>query len=382
MNISGKKCLILRHDKICVMKLGKIIQELESVIPTQLQESYDNSGLQVGNRNAEIKKTLISMDITMEVLEEAKIKGCDLVISHHPMLFRAVKNIDAETEPGVFIHFAIKNDIAIYSMHTSIDKYRFGVSHSLATKLGLKNIKTLQPEKDVLKKLVTFCPTAQSKALRKALFNAGAGHIGDYDSCSFNVEGSGTFRALEDTNPFVGERGELHTEHENRIEVIFPVWKKSAVIKALLANHPYEEVAHDVYSLENQMDNTGLGVVGELKQPLIAGDFLKMLQGEFGQVPLRFSEFEGKILKVALCGGSGASLINMALSVGADAFLSGDIKYHDFQFARNKILMVDAGHYETEIQVLRLISELISEKMPTFANLISETNTNFVKYFK
>lgn len=364
------------------MILKEFIRQLEAEIPSAIQESYDNTGLQVGNINAEVSKALICMDITYEVLEEALTQSCDLIISHHPLLFHSIKRIDASRNPGKLIHFAVKNDIAIYSLHTSIDKYQFGVSYALAERLNLLEIRVLQPEKDLLKKLVTFCPTAQSASLRNALFNAGAGHIGNYDSCSFNIEGKGTFRALEGTNPYVGKPGELHTEDESRIEVIFPKWKKESLLKALLANHPYEEVAYDIYPLENNLENTGLGAIGNLKTSIEAKDFILKIQKEFNNNPLRFNKYSGKISRVAVCGGSGASLLEHAISAGADAFISADMKYHDFQAASERILMIDAGHYETEIQVLHLIKELISEKIPTFASLISETDTNFVRYSK
>lgn len=362
------------------MILRDLIAELEKEIPRDLQESYDNTGLQLGNSEAEVSKALICMDITMQTLEEAVKEGCDLIISHHPMIFKAFKKIDFSNEQGQMINYAVKNNLAIYSMHTSIDKYRYGVSYALAEKLGLENISVLQPEYGVLKKLVTYCPSAQAQTLRSALFKAGAGHIGNYDSCSFNIEGEGTFRGLDGTKPFVGIPGQLHTEKETRIELIFPDWKKSSVLRALLANHPYEEVAYDIYTLENELFTTGLGAVGDLKKALNVNDFLNMLQNLFGNSPLRYNAYDKMIKRVALCGGSGASMLEKAVASGADAFITGDVKYHDFQAAGNKILMVDAGHYETEIQVLQVIKKLISEKIPTFVTLISKTNTNFVKY--
>jgi len=364
------------------MILRDLIGVLEKLIPAGMQESYDNTGLQIGNTGEEVTRALICMDVTMGVLEEAVTQKCDLVISHHPMIFKPIKKLDFGNEQGLLIAFAVKHNLAVYSMHTSIDKYRFGVSYALARKLNLENIQTLKPEEGVLRKLVTFCPSAQAPALRNALFSAGAGHIGNYDSCSFNIEGEGSFRALEGTNPYVGKQGELHSEKETRIEVAFPDWNKTSVIKSLLANHPYEEVAYDIYPLENSLHTAGLGAVGYLKKAMGANDFLSSLQSCFGNMPLKYCTHEKMIKRVAVCGGSGASLLGTAVSAGADAYITGDIKYHDFQAASGKILLADAGHYETEIQVLQVIKELISEKIPTFATLISETNTNFVKYLK
>lgn len=365
------------------MKLTEIIQIIEKEIPVQLQESYDNNGLQLGDANSEILKALISLDLTMDVLIEAKSENCNLIITHHPPIFSAVKTIESNDVLGAMIYFAIKNDIAIYSMHTSFDKYKYGVSYALAEKLLIKNIKVLSPEKNVLRKLITFCPKIQSEALRKALFSAGAGHIGEYDSCSFNTIGEGTFRALEKANPFVGAKGDLHIEQEVKIETIFPFWKQNAVIKALLAHHPYEEVAYDIYLLENRLENSGLGMLGNLEKELEKEDFLSFVKGKLKIESLRFNNsFKGKIKKLALCGGAGSSLIREAISSGADAYITADLKYHEFQAASSDILLIDAGHYETEIFALNAIKSLLSEKLPKFATRISETKTNFVSYFK
>ena len=371
------------EKRIYVMKLSKIIQAIEENVPVQLQESYDNNGLQVGDVKAEIFKALISLDLTMDVLLEAKSENCNLLITHHPPIFTGIKTIESNDVLGAMIFFAIKNDIAIYSMHTSFDKYKFGVSYVLAEELLIKDLKVLSPEKNVLRKLITFCPKIQSEALRNALFSAGAGHIGEYDSCSFNTIGEGTFRALEKANPFVGVKGNLHSEQEVKIETIFPFWKQNAVIKALLAHHPYEEVAYDIYLLENRLENSGLGMIGNLEKELNKDQFLSFVKNKLKTESLRCNNsFQGNIKKVALCGGAGGSLIKEAISSGADAYITADLKYHDFQAASSDILLIDAGHYETEIFALNAIKSLLSEKLPKFATRISEIKTNFVSYFK
>lgn len=364
------------------MKIKDIIQVIEKLAPLSFQESYDNAGLQVGNPEKEIKAVLLTLDITEEVIEEAKRKKADLIICHHPVIFGGIKKLTGRNAAERIIINAIKNDIAIYASHTNLDSTWGGVNIKLAEKLGLKNISILKQVSGTLKKLVTFVPTEHAEKVRLALFNAGAGSIGNYDSCSYNTEGKGTFRAGDGANPFVGEKGELHTESEIRIETIFPAHVKNKVIAALLENHPYEEVAYDIYPLENSYNKQGIGALGYLPDPMISTDFLNHVKKELNCTQLRHSVLMSKpVSKVAICGGSGGFLISDVLASGADAFVTGDLKYHQFFEPEKQLLLIDAGHFETERHAVEIFYELLLKNFPTFAFYFSEVNTNPVNYF-
>lgn len=361
------------------MKLHEIVTHLENVVPSQLQESYDNCGLQIGNPDNEVVGIVYSLDINEDVVQKAISSNCNLIISHHPFIFGGLKNINIATTNGRIIQKCIQHEIAIYSMHTSFDKSPFGVNAALASAIGLTNTQVLIPEEGKLKKLVTFCPKMQAETVRNAIFSAGAGQIGNYDSCSFNSEGFGTFKAGKGTNPFVGEHDILHQEPEVRIETVFPVWKQKRIIEALLAHHPYEEVAYDVYPLGNNWAHFGLGVLGNLSEPMNAEDFLLKIKADLKVRFLKYSNFSAKtISKVAVCGGSGISFLSQAIASGAQAFITADAKYHDFQTASNRILLVDAGHFETEIFSLNALMSLVSDFLPNFAPQIIYPETNWV----
>jgi dinuclear metal center YbgI/SA1388 family protein len=364
------------------MRIKELIAILDMAAPFSLQEEYDNSGLQLGDPEKEIIRALVCLDVTPEIIREAIEKQCNLVISHHPLIFKGIKKITGSGPTDKIILDAIKNDIAILSVHTNLDNAGFGVNHQLARRIGLKNLKVLQPAKGQLRKLVTFCPPDHAEAVRQAIFRAGAGEIGDYDSCSYNVEGTGTFRGAETTNPFAGKAGELHHEAETRIETIFPVYRQQVVLDALFTSHPYEEVAYDVYALENTFERIGFGLVGTLPEPLDEGGFLTLVKKTMGTPVLRHSGFSGHpVSRVALCGGSGSFLLNQAVTAGADAFVTSDLKYHQFFDARDRLLLVDAGHYETEQFTKELLLDIIHKKNINFALLISEVNTNPIGYF-
>lgn len=364
------------------MRIDELIGILNQAAPFSLQEDYDNSGLQIGDPRREIKRALVCLDVTREVIREAIDKQCDLIISHHPLIFKGIKQITGDHPTGKIIIDAVKNDIGIVAVHTNLDNASHGVNHILAEKLGLSEVKVLRASGGLLKKLVTFCPDNHAAAVRDALFEAGAGRIGNYDCCSFNIEGKGSFRAGETTRPFVGEKGVVHSEAETRIETIFPAYLRNEVVAALQGSHPYEEVAYDIYSLDNSFDQVGSGVYGYIKEPLPEEAFLGMLKTSLGIPVVRHSGFLGRpIRKVALCGGSGSFLLERALSVEADAFVTSDVKYHQFFDACGRILMVDAGHYETEQFSKELLVEIINKKMIKFALLISEVNTNPIHYY-
>ena len=363
------------------MLLNTITKELESIAPLQLQESYDNSGLLIGRPDSVITGVIITLDVTEEILKEAISKKCNLIIAHHPLIFKGIKSITGRNSIERIVEEAIKNDIAIYAIHTNLDNVDNGVNDILCQKLGLINTQILSVKSGLLRKLVTFCPIDHAEKVRESIFNAGAGQIGNYDNCSFNASGEGSFRALEDTNPFVGEKGKLHFEKETRIETIYPIYHERAILKALFEAHPYEEVAYDIYPLANNFKQVGAGMIGELESPKDETEFLKDIKKITGTGCVRHSALTGrKIKKVAVCGGSGSFLIPDALKHQADIFITGDVKYHEFFDAEGKMLIADVGHFESEQFSKELIYSILMKKFPTFAVQISEINTNSVNY--
>ncbi len=363
------------------MKLKDLCSYLDSVVPLSFQESYDNSGLQAGSPENEISSALVTLDVTEEVLLEAEHSGCNVIVSHHPLIFNGLKSITDKTITERLLKKAIKQDIAIYSAHTNLDVLSNGVSRKLADKLKLRKITVLAPLKNRLLKLITFVPDTHLDKVRDAIFNAGAGFIGNYDYCGFTTQGKGSFRGNENTKPFTGEPGKVHFENETRFETVLFSHLKDKVVNALIASHPYEEVAYDIYKLENDNIQVGLGCLGDLTEPMDEKNFLKFLSSGFSAGGVRFSKLTGKkIKKVALCGGSGSSLIKEAMESGADAFVTADIKYHTFFEADNKLLIADIGHYESEKFATEILYDLIIKKFPKFAVRFSEINTNPINY--
>ncbi len=364
------------------MKLKDIVKLFEQFAPFALQEDYDNSGIQFGDPEAEVSKGLVCIDITEEILNEAIEKECDLIISHHPLIFRGLKKLTGSHYSERVLIEAIRNNISIISVHTNLDSVSEGVNRKLARKLGLLDNTILMPKKGVLKKLVTFCPGDHAEKVRSAIFSAGAGHIGEYDCCSYNLEGTGSFRAGENADPFVGDKGQIHYEPELRIETILPAWLEKSVINSMISAHPYEEVAYDVYQLDNNYGKAGGGMIGYLDEPMAEIEFLNHVKEVLGVPFLRHSSFiNRKIKKVAICGGSGSFLRDSAMSAGADAFVTADIKYHDFFDVNKKMLLIDAGHYESEQFTKEILYEIVSKKITNFALLISDQSSNPVRYF-
>jgi len=363
------------------MQVNDIIQEFETYAPLSLQENYDNSGLLVGNKYIEVTGALLTIDVTENVINEAIEHNCNLIIAHHPLIFKSLKRITYENEMQRCIAMLIKNDIVLYAAHTNFDNVIDGVNAKIADKLKLTNREVLLPMPETLLKLVTYVPKLQLVMVRDALFNAGAGHIGNYDSCSFTSEGFGTFRANADAQPFVGEIDKLHSEPEIRLEVILPKHNKTKVIQALLKSHPYEEPAFDIIQLQNYSNRLGAGMVGDLTEPVDEIKFLNNLKVLFNCNQIKYTGLLSKNIKrVALCGGSGSFLLPNAIASGADVFISGDFKYHEFFEAENRILVADLGHFETEQYTKHIFYEIITKKMPTFAVRISETKTNPINY--
>ncbi len=364
------------------MKIKEVLTYLESVCPPAYQESYDNCGLITGDSEQEIKGVMLCLDSTEDVIQEAIKNKCNLVIAHHPILFFPIKKLTGKTYSERVIISAIKHDICIYAMHTNLDNIHTGVNNKIAEKLGLKNLSILSPKKGVLRKLVTFCPRDKADLVRPAIFNAGAGIIGDYDECSFNVGGIGTFRAGKGADPYVGTIGKRHYENEERIETIYPPHLEKAIVEALVDSHPYEEVAYDLYSLENSHPMIGSGMIGHLEKPMKEKDFLTHLKEAMQLSCIRYTPFLGKkIQKVAVCGGSGSFLLPDAIKAGADVLVTADFKYHQFFDADGKIVIADIGHYESEQFTPQIVYSLLKEKFRTFALRISKTNTNPVNYY-
>jgi dinuclear metal center YbgI/SA1388 family protein len=364
------------------LKIKELINYLEEICPLNYQESYDNCGLLSGDKEIEITGALLCLDSTEEVLKEAVKLKCNLVIAHHPILFSGIKKITGKTYSERAIIYAIKHDLCIYAMHTNLDNIKLGVNNKIAQKIGLTNLSILSPKNDLLRKLVTFCPTHKADEVRTALFTSGAGKIGDYDECSFNAPGTGTFKAGKNTNPYVGTKGKRHYEKEERIEVLYPAHIGNKLIQALIKAHPYEAAAYDIYPLQVPHPQVGSGMIGELEKPLNEKDFLSLLKKNMKLSSIRYTPFTGKkVKKVAICGGSGSFLLPEAIHSGADAFVTADFKYHQFFDAEGKIVIADIGHYESEQFTPEIVLDILKEKFTTFAALISKTNTNPVNYF-
>ena len=364
------------------MKIGEIITFLETIAHPMLQETYDNAGLIIGSQNVDCTGILVSLDATEEVIMEAKARNCNLIVAHHPIIFSGLKKINGKNYVEKAVIAAIKNDISVYAIHTNLDNVLAGVNGKIASILDLKNISVLSSRENILKKLFTFVPVHAAEKVCKAIFDAEGGQIGNYSECSFNAEGKGTFKAGENTNPFVGKPGEQHEEPEIKIEVIFPAWLENNIIQSLLQAHPYEEVAYDIISLENRFQSIGSGIIGELESSTDEVSFLKKLKDVFNLKIIKHTKLKGSpVKKVAVCGGAGSFLIPKALAAGADFFITSDIKYHEFFDANERLVIADIGHYESEQFTIDLLKDVLAQKFPTFAVLKTGVNTNPVRYF-
>ena len=357
--------------------IKEIATALEKFAPLPLQDGYDNAGLQVGLTDAEVTGVLLCLDVTEQIIDEAVASGCNFIVSHHPLLFRPIKKITGSNYVERCVIKALSNGIAIYSAHTNLDNAQGGVNHRIAQKLGLKNIRTLVPKEKSLLKLVVYVPVAHVDNVRKALFDAGCGNIGNYDCCSYNIEGTGTFRAGTECNPFCGKIGEIHHEHEIRIETVMPSYIKNRVIRALLEVHPYEEPAYDIFEIENEWSSVGSGVIGELEEPSDEKEFLLKIKNTFNTGCVKHTHLRGKqVRRVALCGGAGASFASYALSAGADIYLTGEARYHELFDGTQQMLYAIIGHYESEQYTTEIFKEIITDNFPTLNVKISTICTN------
>ncbi len=364
------------------MKIADAISFLESLAHPSLQEHYDNAGLILGQSNWECHGIICSLDATEEVINEAIIKECNLIVAHHPIVFSGFKKINGKNYVEKAVIKAIKNDIAVYAIHTNLDNIMDGVNGKIAGMLGLQNIKILSQKESTLKKLFTFAPVDKAEQIRNAIFDAGGGHIGNYSECSFNAEGTGTFKGEEGTDPYVGEVGKQHQEIEIKIEVIFPAWLENNIVGAMKAAHPYEEVAYDIMNLANRHPGIGSGIIGELTEPMDETAFLGYVKKIFNLQVIRHTALLNKpVKKIALCGGAGSFLVSAALAAGADLYITADMKYHEFFDANGRMVIADIGHYESEQFTIDLLVEILEQKFPNFAVLKTTVQTNPVRYF-
>jgi dinuclear metal center YbgI/SA1388 family protein len=368
-------------NKILNMTIAQIIHELETWAPLWLQEDYDNAGLLTGDKNTTVKNVLVSLDCTEAVIDEAIEHKCELIVCHHPVIFGGLKKLTGENYVQRTVIKAIKNNIAIYAIHTNLDNVANGVNKIICEKLKLTQTRILQPKTNQLCKLVVFVPREHADKVRLAMFNAGAGNIGNYSECSFNTLGEGTFKGSDATNPFVGEKNQQHKEVEIKIEVIVPNHATRLVIEAMISAHPYEEVAYDIYPLTNTWSQVGSGMTGELANHEDEKAFLQRVKNTFHAGAVRHTALLGKPVKtVAVCGGSGQFLLKSAISAGAQVFITSDFKYHQFFDAEGKVLIADIGHFESERFTIDLIGGFLKEKFNTFAVRLSGVDTNPVKY--
>jgi dinuclear metal center YbgI/SA1388 family protein len=363
------------------LKIIDICSCIEEFAPLSWQESWDNCGLLVGNPQQTVHKVLLTVDVTEAVIAEAVDVQAQMIVSHHPFILSGIKQLTGSTDAQRVIAMAVKNDIAIYAAHTNMDAAPGGVSYRMAAKLGLSQLQALSPQGAGLQKLVTYIPSSHFEQVRRAVFEAGAGHIGNYDSCGYSAEGKGTFRALDGAHPFVGQHGMLHTEPEIRFETVFPSRLNRQIVSALLSSHPYEEPALDIYALQNTDTRVGLGVVGMLPDPVDELHFLNTLKETFLAPVIRHTHLKNKkIQRVALCGGSGSSLLANAIGSKADVFVTADFKYHQFADAEQDILVADIGHFESEQFIKDIFYEVLVKKIPTFAVHFSKIKTNPINY--
>ncbi len=363
------------------MKIKQIIDILEEMAPLSYAEDFDNVGLLVGTPQQDISGILVCHDALETVIDEALEKNCNLIVCFHPILFSGLKKITGKNYVERAVIKAIRNDIAIYAVHTALDNHKEGVNKIFCEALGLTNTKILLPKTGYIKKLITYAPLPETESIKQALFNAGGGSIGNYESCSFVSTGTGSFKGNEASNPNLGEKHQLQNIGESKIEVTYEKHLEHKILKALFAQHPYEEVAYEIYTLENSYQHIGMGMIGELEREMDEKTFLEHVKIRTQTGGIRHSLFLNRPIKrVAVLGGSGSFAIKAAIQQGADAFITADLKYHQFYEAENQILLADIGHFESERYTKNYIVDYLTKKIPNFAIILSSINTNPVNY--
>lgn len=364
------------------MTVNEVSKILEELAPLHYAEDFDNVGLLVGNPDQKVSGILVTLDTLENVVDEAIEKKLNLIVSFHPIIFKGLKRLTGKTYVERVVMKAISNDLAIYCMHTALDNSEWGVNAKICEVLGIENPKILIPKPGTIKKLTTYVPTSHTEKLKQSLFEAGAGNIGNYSECSFSIEGVGSFKPSENSKPVVGETGKIQLEKETQLHMTFASSVENSILMALFDNHPYEEIAYEVVTLENSNQNIGMGMVGTLKKPLDEHSFLNMVKDKMKASVVRHSKLLGKnIQTVAVLGGSGAFAINAAKANKADAFITADLKYHQFYEAENQLVILDIGHFETEQFTKNLLAGFLTKKIPNFAVALSESVTNPIKYF-
>ncbi|HYG01003.1 MAG TPA: Nif3-like dinuclear metal center hexameric protein [Chryseosolibacter sp.] len=362
-------------------KIHEVIEFLEAFAPKQYQESYDNSGLLTGDQSWEVAGIVVTLDCTEAVVDEAIRSKANLIVAHHPIIFKGLKKLTGSNYVERTIIKAIQNNIAIYAIHTNLDNVHTGVNRKICEKLGLKNLEVMVPKKGLLTKLVTFIPVKDTEKVLQEIHDAGAGQIGKYSNCSFRVEGIGSFKPDFTSDPHIGTPGKAEEVRENRVEVIFPNHLESRVMSALRKSHPYEEVAYYLTQLSNDNQEVGSGMVGVLESPMEPISFLHHLKNSMGLAMIRHTHLVDRLVtKVAVCGGSGSFLLRDAISSGAQVYITADFKYHEFFDAEGRIIIADIGHYESEVYTKDLLKEVLIKKFPTFAIYFSSTLTNPISY--
>ncbi|WP_179317899.1 Nif3-like dinuclear metal center hexameric protein [Winogradskyella undariae] len=363
------------------MIIQDVINHLHNLAPLAYAEDFDNVGLLVGDKNESITGILVTLDTLEEVVDEAIENKCNLIVSFHPIIFKGLKKLTGKTYVERVVIKAIQNNIAIFSIHTALDNAFQGVNSIICDQLGLLNKKVLIPQSGTIKKLKTYVPIEHAEALRTALFKVGAGSIGNYESCSFNVEGKGTYLGNENSNPVIGKKGEFHTEKEIAISITYTKHLQSIILKTLFQTHPYEEVAYEITTLENTNQHIGIGMVGELETALEIKDCLNFIKTRMNTECIRHSKSLNRPIKrIAVLGGAGSFAIPAAKAMNADLFITADLKYHDFFSAENDIILADIGHYESEQFTKSFLVDYLSKKITSFAIILSKTNTNPIKY--
>ena len=349
------------------MKIKEIIGYLESIAPPALQESYDNSGLLVGNKGKKAKGAIICLDSTEEVIDEAIEKGCNLVIAHHPIIFKGLKRLTGNNYIERTVLKAIKNDIAIYAIHTNLDNVlENGVNSKIATLLNLEKTSVLAPKQN-LKKLEITVPVDNSDGVRKALYEAGAGWSGREEEVSYASLGV----RYNNGDGVPGLKIEFH----------FPANATGSILGCLTELQSEIDLSYNIHAIENQQTGVGSGLVGELEEAMEEMDFLKMLKKNMDAGVVKYTALQDKKIKrVALCGGSGGFLLPAAKAAGADIFITADYKYHEYFDADGDLIIADIGHYESEQFTKQLLFDILSDKFPNFALHLTEVNTNPVNY--